>query len=212
MQALEEAFRILRVSLDARTSGTSVIAVSSALRNDGSMYVACGLARAYAEAGRRTLLLAADSNESAVRELGPTIALRGSSDPFGMTASVVEAPGLHVATIETEGSKRSHTIADSIRQAKSDYNNVVIALDPIGRSSVAFEITGLADDVVLAVQLGRKATKQDRLLMRQLAERGTRIAGVVPTHSRIYDRKLEDVPQTTPLAVPSYKRQAEVVS
>jgi len=97
MVPLEENFRILRVRVESREPVPSLIAVSAAMRGDGTTYVACGLARAYAESGRRTLVIDANiANPGVAGELG--LRAVGTESGLGTVRASIENPRLYAIT------------------------------------------------------------------------------------------------------------------
>ena len=64
---VQEAFKMLRTNIEFSGEGIKVICVTSAMPGDGKSTVSFNLARAFAENGRRTLLLDADLRKSVMR-------------------------------------------------------------------------------------------------------------------------------------------------
>ena len=192
MYELEESFRILRVTVESRRPDAAVVAVGSALPNDGTTFVACGLARAFAEAGRSTLLVSASSVDKVADELSMRIP-PSFSLPNAAVLRVEREPNLNVAYLPVNGGRRSPNskTVDLLRELRSEYDMIVVDVESIPDSGQALELAREADSVLVAVRMGRKPSKADRSLA---AELGDAIVGVVPTNPR---RRLPDADQET---------------
>ena len=197
MYELEENFRILRVTVESRRPQAAVIAVGSALKDDGTTFVACGLARAFAEAGRSTLLVGATSVEKIADELSMRIP-PSFSLPNAAVLSVEREPNLNVAYLPINGGRRSQNsrTVEMLRELRSEYDVVVVDVESIPNSGQAFELAREADSLLVAVRMGRKPSKADRSLA---AEFGDAIVGIVPTNPR--RRSVQD-PDTIRTAQP----------
>ncbi len=179
MYELEESFRILRVTVESRRPEAAVIAVGSAQPNDGTTFLACGLARAYAEAGRSTLLVGATSTATIADELSMRMPQAYSAQNASVLR-VAREPNLNIAHLPAANgysAARTQSVA-FLRELRSEYDVIVVDVESIPASGHALELARAADSVLVAVRMGRKPTKADRQLA---AELGDAIVGVVPT-------------------------------
>jgi len=166
MPTSECTFDFLRVALETHLTLPSVVAVTSALRDDGSATVATGLAQAFAATGRSTLLI---STEPAPASTSRPVETRG-----GLTRATAEQ-----ITADMAGGRASLARAfPSLRQA---YGVVVVVGEAIPESSFALELSREADAVLIAIRLGRRSCPADRTTKRLLEECKATIVGVVPT-------------------------------
>jgi Mrp family chromosome partitioning ATPase len=161
MRELNEKFRILRVRLEDQASIPCVVVVSSALPGDGSSHVAAGLARAFAEHQRSTLLIAARG-----ADMAPFDKLMATMTPF-----------LFTKVLFKEGT--TDDVAPTLNAFRTQYDVIVVAAPPIPGSSLALSLARSSDGVLLAVRLGRRKANADEEMLRLLADQ--RIFGVVPT-------------------------------
>ena len=185
MIALEENFRILRVTLESRFAEPAIFTVTSAHRADGAGFVAAGLARAFAEAGEETLLIGA-SEYSATAEVGIAGNARGAVTPLGIITNSPDLAQLRVLTLASSSRERPvvRDVHSALAKLRSSYRAIVIATDPIPRSASAYEFAREADGVLLAVRVGRSPMPADRELVRLLDESKVATIGVVPTRGR----------------------------
>ena len=80
---IKEAFKTLRTNIEFSGADLKVIAVTSCTPNEGKSSVAMELAKAFAEAGKRTLLIDADMRIS--REIQSRCSAPGFDSHFGGT-------------------------------------------------------------------------------------------------------------------------------
>lgn len=178
MRVIEEAFRILRVNIEAKAPPPSVIAVTSALHGDGTTYVACGLARAFAEAGYSTLIVDANGDGLGVEE---ELGTRDLWTPLGGGRTRDSGvPRLSVKSLPTGTPLDVNELIVGIRSA---HEVTIFDTPPITGSSVAIEIARAVDNVLIAVRLGRRLQSADHDLRKLIADFETRVLGVVPTRA-----------------------------
>jgi succinoglycan biosynthesis transport protein ExoP len=183
MNNLEESFRILRASLEAKFSGSAMFTVTSADRNDGAVYVATGIARAFAEAGEPTLLVSA-AREDASLESAAGQQIRGEGTPLGSTVHDAELPMLQIVTPSTSSEVyNSRNLRSIVSDLRDKFRVIVVAVDPLQGSASAHEYARESDGILLAVRLGRSPQSADQELLRALSVCGTETIGVVPTRN-----------------------------
>jgi len=184
MQSSEEKFRFLRIRIQHEAAPQAlVIVVGAAQPGDGATYVACGLARAFAEAGHRTLLLDANPVSAGIAdELGIT-AVADASNPQRLDRN------LSLASLY-EREKR--LVADDdldliIAGVRSRYAVTIVDASVIPGSGGALQLARIADGVLVAVRLGRHPCAADhemKLLLQPDGVLGHKaFSGIVPTRA-----------------------------
>ncbi len=180
MRPLEETFQILRARVEEHAPPSTIVVVSGAQRGDGATYVACGLARAFAAVGHRTLLLDTNATNPAVAdELGvsPLPRLSGGA---ALGARNGEVPQLALAAL-TGPTMHDGRLRDMLVEMRETFAVTVIDAAAIPESSMAQQLSRLADGVILAVRSGRRPCEADRETVRLLE---SRLLGIVPTRAR----------------------------
>ena len=184
MQPVDEHFRSLRVRVQHATKSPSIVAVGAAIRGDGATFVACGLARAFAEAGHKTLLIDANPRFSRVAgELGTPV--RGTP---GQPERL--APNFSVASLfdKRERLLEDKELTDVLAHLRTHYAITIVDSPAIPHSGFALQLARIADGLLVAVRLGRRPVAEDiemNLLMRSGAILGDKaISGIVPTRAK----------------------------
>jgi Mrp family chromosome partitioning ATPase len=183
VKELDERFRLLRVRVQHGTAMPSLVVVGSAQRGDGTTYVACGLARAFAEAGHETLLLDANPRNSGIAdELDMT---------FGSNSAKPERVGQHfsVASLfdSDERLLEDHELTRVVDHVRQNYAITIIDAPVIPGSGAALQIARIADGLLVAVRMGRRPGAADhdmKALMQPGGLIGDKaVSGIVPTRA-----------------------------
>jgi len=195
MYSIEENFRCLRVRVQHEVALPALIVVGAALRGDGTTYVACGLARAFAEAGRPTLLLDANPRSSGIAdELGiTTISNAAKPDLIDRNLSVASLFEREERIVSDD------ELAEVVASVRSHYAVTIVDAPVIPGSGAALQLGRAADCVLVAVRLLRRPCAADhemKLLLQSGGLLGNKaISGVVPT--RAENRRIPG-PSTAP--------------
>jgi Mrp family chromosome partitioning ATPase len=183
MKPVEESFRYLRVRVQHDAFLPAVLAIGSAERGDGTTFVACGLAQAFAEAGRETLILDANPRASGIS------AELGLVNPIGSTEPVRVAKHLSVASF-FDGDERlfeDDELTEMLTRMRSEFAVTIIDVPVIPGSGAALQITRVVEGLLIAVRLGRRPTHADhelKVLMQPGGLLGDKlISGIVPTRA-----------------------------
>lgn len=183
MKPVEETFRFLRVRVQHGTALPTLVVVGAALRGDGATFVACGLARAFAEAGHATLLLDANPRNS------------GIADELGMTFGGSAGKPQHVSenfSVASLFDREERLLGDDeldtvVAHVRSQYAVTIVDTPAIPRSGAALQIARIADGLLVAVRLGRRPVGEDqemKLLMQPGGMLGDKaVSGIIPTHA-----------------------------
>jgi hypothetical protein len=197
MESLKENFRILRIRVESQTALPAIVVVSAAMSGDGTTYVASGLARAFAEAGHRTLLLEANTTRPGVAESLDIRPIPPTCTAVGLHARQADVPGLWVTALR--GGPADGTIRELTSRLRSEFAVTVIDAAAIPTSSTALQFSHAADALLVAVRTGRRACVADQELLRLIGDGDVRLLGIVPTKAR--GRRLSP-PLSTPQLVP----------
>jgi polysaccharide biosynthesis transport protein len=203
MDSLQENFRILRIRVEAQTALPAIVVVSASTSGDGTTYVAAGLARAFAEAGHKTLLLEANTarpgvaDELEIRPIPPTCTAAG------LHPRLAEVPGLWVTALR--GGPADGTMRELTARMRNEFAVTVIDAAAIPTSSTALQLSHAADALLVAVRTGRRACAADQELLRLIGDGDVRLLGIVPTKAR--GRRVS-LPLSTPQLVPEVEAPA----
>jgi polysaccharide biosynthesis transport protein len=187
MRPLEENFRILRVRVEAQAALPALLVVSGAKRNDGATFVACGLARAFAEAGQRTLLVDANTAHPGVAQELDVAPLRPGRGHTDLGARNGEIPRLSIASLVSPadgGTFGEANLEGVLEEMRSTYSVTIIDAPALPSSSTALQLAHAADGLLLAIRLGRRPDRADHELKRLLGQETPRLLGIVPTRAR----------------------------
>jgi Mrp family chromosome partitioning ATPase len=181
MKSVDESFRFLCVRVQHGAVLPSFVAVGSAVRGDGTTYVACGLAQAFAEAGHETLLLDANPRDSNVaRELHiPSVAKSTKPERIRKNLSVASLFGNDERLFEDE------ELQSTVARVRAQYAMTIVDVSAIPGSGAALQIARAADGLLIAVRLGRRrdpADQEMKLLIQAGGLLGDKtVSGIVPT-------------------------------
>ncbi len=192
--AATEAFRTLRTTLSLHAAASKRLLVSSSEAGDGKTTVVVNLAAAFAQSGKRTLMIDADLRKPGLstrlelkHRAGVADVLAGEA-PVGEIAAELayrlDAPGLDVLP---SGSRRPDPgellgglrFAELLAWAESQYDQVIVDCPPVLAVSDAQVVGRLVDGAVLVV----RPEKNHRRLVLRAAEAfratGCDVLGVV---------------------------------
>ncbi|MCR5092888.1 MAG: polysaccharide biosynthesis tyrosine autokinase [Lachnospiraceae bacterium] len=188
---VREAFRTLRSNVEFSGQGVRVVALTSCTPNEGKTSCAMNLARAFAESGKRTILVDADMRKSimvgryktgSVR-LGLTHYLVGQ-EALDMVICRSDIKNLHIILAgpvppnpsELLGSER---FTEMIRRLREDYEYVIVDTPPLGSVIDAAVVSRSCDGVVLIIENNAVSYRFVQHVKEQLDVAGARILGVV---------------------------------
>jgi len=189
-----EAFRTMRTNVEFADidSGVRSLLVTSPATGDGKSTVAANLALAFAQAGRRTILVDADLRRPAIHDFfdlsngyGLTSLIRSPEViELGQVLRVIDEPNLRVLTsgplppnpAELLGSNRMHSIVERL-EAEADL--VVFDSPPAGAVTDAAVISSLSDGTVLVVAAERTRRGAARSASEAVSRVGGHLLGVV---------------------------------
>jgi succinoglycan biosynthesis transport protein ExoP len=181
VHALEESFRFLRVRVQHDVALPALVVVGAALRGDGTTYVACGLARAFAEAGHHTLLLDANPRNSGIADELGMATISGAATPDLIDRN------LSVAALydQEERLVADDELDEVVARVRAHYAVTIIDSPAIPGSGGALQLARVADGLLIAVRWGRHPRAEDHE-MKMLIEAdgllgGKAVCGIIPT-------------------------------
>lgn len=205
-----EAFRTVRTNIEfaGLDRGVRTIVVTSSLPSEGKTVVASNLAVAFAQAGRRTILVDTDLRRPGVNTIfglpndaGLTDLVRTDSVQIEDVAQKTEAPNLTVITAgtipanpaELLGSKRMEAIVERLKQSAEV---VIFDTPPVTAVTDAAVMAAKADATIMVIQSHRAS--------RRIVIQG--LEALTKVNARIVGAVLNNVPGH--VATPYYGRSA----
>lgn len=188
--AQAHGFRKVRSALRPENPETrqQVLTVLSAVEGEGHAAVAAGIAGSLAELGDRVLLVDTDgatpTGDRAEGRGKLSQVLSGEMSLSDGTSGSADAPGL--STIGSMARDDSATltpraIAAFVKQARHDYDHVVISAPPLNASANATMLAPQSDGVILAVRLGSPSPEALESASQQVRVAGGTLIGAVIT-------------------------------
>ncbi|MDE3215048.1 MAG: polysaccharide biosynthesis tyrosine autokinase [Gemmatimonadota bacterium] len=187
-----ESYRKLMTNLmySASQPGLRVVVVTSASAGEGKTTTAANLAVAFAQQGRRVVLVDADLRRARVHDVfglglepGLTDILVGNATleqgtrPSGIAGlSVIPAGTLPPNPLEFLGGERMHDLLGTLRER---FDVVLIDTPPVLVTADAALMGVQADGVVLVVRAGKSERIAARHAVEQISHLGGRILGAV---------------------------------
>lgn len=182
MKTLNEQYYSLRLMLESALPSPAVIVVGGATQADESANVACCLARAFADASYKTVII--DSNGGSIfsTEYGMKVPLTpelGMMPTSAMNGTIKNLSALAVTgkvlRISTSVKKMQQVIAD----LRNRFEVVIVNAGVIPEQPEALQFASAADGVVLSFRFGRKPQRADRDVTAMLERIGANLLGIV---------------------------------
>ena len=187
-QSLRTAFWSTTLSFDDKPS---TLVITSAHPGEGKTTVALGIARTQALAGRKTLLIDADTRNPGVHTLigeqlepGLTEVLRGDcSEPpiVRDSATSLDVLCAGLAVEDPLPLLDSGALDELLGRMEQDYELVVVDTPPLMAASDACAISTKVDTTVLVVRWTKTPREVVRHAIRQLTRAGGHVAGALLT-------------------------------
>lgn len=192
MSTFGEALRALRMSLiyQARRGPAKVVAVTSALPEEGKTTTAIGLARTSAMAGQRVLLVDCDVRRRGASQL---VGQESDADLLGVLSgraawrdAVSEDPltSCDVITVKRHAFTPrdlfgAAAMTEFIEEASKSYELVILDCPPVLSVAETRAIARLADETVLITRWGRTTLSVAKAALARLENAGVDVLGVV---------------------------------
>ena len=173
-----EAFRTLRTALSLTDRESREVVVSSTEPGDGKTTVLANLAAAYAQSGKKTLLIDADLRRPGLTAMlglrgsdGVSSVIRGEGDVPQLAAAMVRPSGIDGLDVLSSGPRptnpaellASTRFSELLGWAEGEYDQILIDSPPALATSDTALIGRLVDGVLLVVQ---PAKNRRRLVIR----------------------------------------------
>ena len=188
---MQEAFKTLRSNIEFSGEDVKSICVTSALPGDGKSTISFELVCAFAENGKKTLLIDADLRKSVMQkhirygkpEYGLTHYLigRNSMDDIIYRTSVQDLYIMFAGQqppnpSELLGSERFHALMKSAREV---FDMVIVDTPPVGSVIDAAVVARNCDGVVLVLRDGEVSYRLAQRVKGQIETAGAKILGCV---------------------------------
>jgi len=187
-----ESFRELRLNLEFAhgAAGPVLLALSSPGPGEGKTLISTNLAMAFAEMGRRTLLVDADTRRGDAERLvgrerkpGLTDYLMGRLS-FGDLVQATDYPGLDFIGSGSRVSNSPELLATPeaqrlLARLRPSYDVIVVDSPPLGAGSDAFILGALTGNLVLVLRNGTSDRVLTRARLEPLARLPIRVLGAV---------------------------------
>ena len=189
-----EAFRTLRTTLNLAGEDRDRMAITSSQPSDGKTTVLTNLAVAYAQAGKRTLLIDADMRRPGLSKLlevrgkgGLADVLRGSDEVSSMCRKFVRSTGVEGLDVLPCGTRPPDPaellgrtrMADLVAWTDDAYDQILIDCPPVLAASDAALVGHLVDAVILVVKPEENPRRAVLRAAGSLGSLGINVAGVV---------------------------------
>jgi len=190
-----ENLRALRTELlllNEGTRGANVVAILSASAGEGRSQLAAELAIAFAQLGRRTLLVDADMRNprqhvlfGAKNDLGLSNAVTGFDKPN--YHPVVGLPLMHLLTAGAIPPNPLELLSDGrfeklVTDWRNNYEFLVMDTPPVSQCADGLAVATLAGRVLVLGRTQHSSFKSTRAMLRRLATTQAKILGAVLNH------------------------------
>lgn len=205
-----EAFRQIRTNLQfgASTDQQRLILVTSPQAEDGKTTVACNLGLAFAQGGKRILLIDTNFRRPAIQTVFPSTAGPGLHDlltsdvDLASMTQPTDTTGLFVlgcgaAMHNSPELLAGEEFAKILNEAKGSYDQVIIDSAPVLLASDALVMVPMVDGVVLVVRAKQNSRGAAKRALTLLTNVGAHVLGAVLNAAQVtrggyYRQQLRD--------------------
>jgi Mrp family chromosome partitioning ATPase len=182
MKTLNEQYYSLRLMLEAAVPSPAVFAVGCATEKDESENVACNLARAFADAGYKTVVVDPDGGDVFHAKYGMKVPI--TADLSSMSAGATNGTIKNLSALALTGkvlrtSTSARKMQDAIADLRLRFDIIIVNAGIMTSKPEALQFARAADGVILSFRFGRKAQREDRDLTEMLERVGATLLGVV---------------------------------
>ncbi len=187
----QEAYKALRTNVSFSGDDIHVVAVTSCMPNEGKSTVSLALARAFAQSGRRTLLIDADIRKSEMKKniIGGTVE-KGLTDFLTNQAKIMDVltetnePNFYMIFAGHAAPNPSELLGNAhfkalIEAARKSFDMIIIDTPPITPVIDAAIVSKQCDGVVVVLRFAAVPYPMAQRLKVQFEAAGAKILGVV---------------------------------
>ena len=182
-----DIFRTVRVKLESEVELPGLILVTSSGEYEGRATVAGGIAKAFAEAGYVTALLARQKDATGYSPFtGLSRFAAFATETSGVGAyrtSVPNLSGVTLADRQGDGTLSATGAGELSRSLRGVFQVTIADLGAVIDSALALQLARVSSGFVLAVRLGRAPSEADRATIDALKIVNARALGIVTTES-----------------------------
>lgn len=188
--AFAESFRSLGASIDLATQGQAkVIAITSALPNEGKTVMSCSLASVLASGGQRTMLIDCDLRRQGISRLlnmqegqkGLVQVLDGSApidfDQY-VDDNVFCVLPLSPSKVEPEHLLRGQEFVDLLEELREHFDRIILDLPPVLPIAATRILASRADVVIMATKWRDTSKFALRAALRRLPPEHVNVLGI----------------------------------
>ncbi|MBI1188579.1 MAG: polysaccharide biosynthesis tyrosine autokinase [Alphaproteobacteria bacterium] len=191
MSAFTEALRVLRTTIlfGAGQKKSQVVAISSALPNEGKTTVSLCLARVSALSGQKVLLIDCDVRRRTLKDvlgleppLGLLQVLSGEAE-WRQAIYVDEASGMHLLPLNDSGFTPKDVFGDEampklIEELRNSFDLIVLDCAPVLAVAETRVVVSYADAAVVVARWEKTPVRAVRSAVQQLQTAGADITGI----------------------------------
>ena len=187
MPDFADTFRTVRVKLESEVELPGLILVTSSGEYEGRATVAGGIAKAFAEAGYITALLARQEDAAGYSSFtGLSRIAPFATGTSGLGAYRTSVPNLSAVTLadrQGDGTLSATGAGELSRDLRGVFQITIADLGSVSDSALALQLARVSSGFVLAVRLGRAPSEADRATIDALKIVNARALGIVTTES-----------------------------
>ncbi len=182
MSTVEDQINALRAHLESGPAPSTVAIVTSAEKNDGKSLIAFGLAKSFARAGYRSIVI--DANPSCAQLKYSKVVGNVAADQIDVRACAVPNAlygysELILANQSDAGLLSYPQVKAVLDQCRQYYEYVIVDCGEFTGSSLPELLAKCADGALISLRQGRRPTARDEQLVQAIEECGAPVLGVV---------------------------------
>jgi Mrp family chromosome partitioning ATPase len=177
-----EQYAAIRVTLESGLVTPYVLAIGGATNKDASGVIACNLAKSFADAGYRTVVIDPYGTDLFKKELGLRVAPCVGLATMAGAATNGSIKNLSAVVVGAAGSQTSISrlrMRAAFADLRNAYDLVIVDAGVLLGNPTALQFVSACDGVLLGFRFGRKPTESDRELTAALSGVGVKIVGVI---------------------------------
>ncbi len=197
---IREAYRTLRTNIEFTGLDNRVIAVTSSNPEDGKSSTSLNLANAFAQSGKRVLLIDADLRKSLLINSHSRSAVMGLSHYLSGMATIndiisgTDIENLYVITTGKFPPNPTELLSkeifkDMLDKLKTKFDYIIIDTPPLGAVIDAAIIAKVSDASLLVVASNTATSKRVKATIKQLTTANPNFLGVVLSKFNVHEAR-----------------------